>query len=103
MGSDSGFYVGQVGALIRLDTEDDAGLLAAATKKEIWYKRLTDGVTGAWTAGLSGTKLTYTTTAITDLPKAGEYVLQAYIEGSGWKILGEKVSMIVDEPVKAIS
>jgi len=102
MVAESGFFIGQIGAQIRLDTEDDPALLAAATTKEIWYKRPHTGGTGAWTATLSGTKLVFTTTAVTDLPVAGEYVLQAYLAGTGWKLTGKKVVMFVDEPVKPI-
>lgn len=102
MSEPSGFFAGQVGALIRLDTQDDVALLAAATVKRILYKR-PNGTTGYWTAGLDGTKLTFTTTAITDLPEAGEYTLQAYVEAPGWKVPGEKVSMIVAEPIVDIT
>lgn len=103
MPSDSGFYIGQIGATIRLDTEDDVTLLNAATLKQIWFKQPTTGTTGAWTATLSGTKFVYTTTAISDLPVAGEYKVQTYVEGAGYKIPGKVVSMVVNEPVKAIA
>lgn len=99
---DSGFFVGQVGALIRLDTEDSAALLAVATKKEIHYRRPESGTTGAWTASLDGTKLTYLTTLITDLPEAGDYLVQAYIEGPGWKVPGKITTLRVLDPVKPI-
>jgi len=102
MPEESGFYEGQIGALIRLDTEDDTAYLAAATKKEIHYKR-PSGTTGAWTATLDGTKLTYTTTAITDLPEHGKYIVQVYMEGPGWKLPGKEVVMIVEEPIIAIT
>lgn len=103
MPPDSGFFVGQIGAQIRLDTQDDLSLLAAATTKQIWYKRPDTGVTGAWTASLDGTVLVFTTTAITDLPVAGEYKLQVYLEAPGYKTVGKIVSMVVEEPVKAIT
>lgn len=98
----SGFHKGQVGALIRLDTEDDPLFLAAASKKEIHYRQPGTGTTGAWTASLDGTKLTFTTTAVTDLPAAGEYLLQAYLEGTGWKLHGAVVSMLVGDTVKPL-
>jgi len=98
----SGFFAGQVGCQIRLDTQDDAAYLAAATKLEIHYRRPTF-VTGTWTATLDGTELVYTTTTITDLSVAGEWIVQAYLEGPGWKTAGEKVVMLVDEPIRPIS
>ena len=103
MPPDSGFFVGQIGAQIRLDTQDDLSLLAAATTKEIWYKRPDTGATGAWTATLDGTKLVFTTTAVTDLPVAGEYQIQTYLEAPAYKVTGKIVSMVVSEPVKAIT
>lgn len=103
MPPDSGFFVGQVGAQIRLDTLDDPTLLAAATTKEIWYERPATGTTGAWPASLDGTKLVYTTLAITDLPEEGEYKLQVYLAAPGWKVTGKIVSMVVNEPLKAIA
>jgi len=102
MSEESGFYKGQVGALIRLDTLDSTALLAVATKKEIHYQR-PSGAVGAWTAALDGTKLTFTTTLITDLPESGRYILQAYIEGTGWKVPGGRTTMVVGEPIKAIA
>lgn len=102
MPPDSGFFIGQVGAQIRLDTEDDPARLAEATTKEIWYRRPETGTTGAWTASLDGTVLVYTTLAIGDLPENGEYKLQVYLAGPGFKVTGKIVSMYVDEPVKSI-
>jgi hypothetical protein len=99
----SGFFVGQIGAQIRLDTEDDVSLLAAATTKEIWYKRPSTGITGAWTASLDGTKLVYTTLTVADLPVAGEYKVQVYLEGPSYKLTGKIASMVVEEPVKSIT
>ena len=103
MPSDSGFFVGQIGAQIRLDTKDDASLLAAATLTQIWYKRPETGVTGAWTATVDGTELIYTTLTIDDLPVAGEWKIQVYVEAPGYKVPGKVVSMVVNEPVKDIS
>lgn len=102
MSEDSGFFRGQVGALIRLDTLDDPALLAAATKKEIHYQK-PSGAVGIWAAVLDGTKLTFTTTIATDLPESGRYYLQAYIEGAGWKVPGERTAMVVNEPIMAIA
>ena len=103
MSEESGFFKGQVGASIRLDTEDDPVFLAAATKKEIHYKQQRTGVTGIWTATLDGTKLCYTTSDVDDLPTAGIYTLQVYMEGPGWKIHGKKVDMLVGDPISPVT
>jgi hypothetical protein len=95
----SGLFAGQVGALIRLDTQDDTSLLAVATRLEIHYKLPESGAAGTWTATPSGTKLTYTTTDFSDLPEVGKYQLQAYIEGPGWAVHGRKVVMLVEKPL----
>lgn len=87
-------YIGQIGADIKLDTEDDPTLLAAATVRHIKYRR-PDGVQGFWTATLSGTLLRFITTAATDLPVAGVWKLQAYAEGPGWSIPGETADMMI--------
>lgn len=102
MAANSGFFLGQIGATISLDTEDDAAVLAAATKLEIHYQTPT-GTVITKTASRSGTVLSYTTTSVDDLPEAGEYTVQAYGEGSGWKIPGAKVTMIVEEPLEEIT
>lgn len=98
MTTPSGFYVGQIGAKIILDTRDDTSLLAAATVLKINYCSPT-GVKGSWVATREDTKLTYTTTAITDFAEAGTYQVQAYAEGPGWKIPGESVQMLVTAPI----
>ena len=98
----AGIFVGQIGVTIELETLDDAAILADATKKEIWYSVRSGSVTGKWSAELSETKLVYTTTKITDLLIHGNWTLQAYVEGVGYKILGEKVIMPVGRPVLPI-
>ena len=102
MTAPSGFFKGQVGAKIILETGDSAAILATATVLKINYL-LPSGNTGAWTALLEGTALTYTTTAVTNFPEAGLYKLQAYIEGPGWKIPGDIVEMLVATPIVAIA
>jgi hypothetical protein len=98
----SGFFVGQIGAKIILETGDDALTLAAATALKINYRR-PSGTTGSWTATLEGTALAYTTTAIADLSEAGAYRLQAYGEGPGWKAPGAEVTMVVQPPIVAVA
>ncbi len=102
MAERSGLFEGQVGALIRLDTLDELAILAAATKAEIHYKLPESGTTGVWTATIDGTKLTYTTEGISDLPETGEYILQAYLEGTTWRLHGRKVVMLVEEPLRPV-
>jgi hypothetical protein len=84
-------YVGQIGVLIELDTQDN---LTGATKAEIRYYK-PDKSTGAWTGTIVGTKITRLISLNTDLDIAGNWLLQAYAEGSGWALLGETVNMTV--------
>ena len=95
--ADSGFFVGQIGAKISLDTKDDPALLALATVKEIWYSN--GGGIGKWTATLTGTILSYTTTNSTDLPYPGRYDFQAHLEGPGFSVDGQIVSVTVEAPI----
>lgn len=98
----SGFFAGQIGALIRLDTLDDPLVLVDATTTQINYL-LPSGTAGEWTATLSGTVLSYLTTSAADLPEAGTYKVQAYVEGPGWKIAGGVVEMEVVAPLIPIT
>lgn len=100
MAYNSGFFTGQVGALIRLDTEDTEVLLGAATVKEIYCELPRSKEIVVWSATLDGTKLTYTTSSAEDLPKSGDYKLQAHLEGVGWSLEGEIVTMTVGNPLK---
>jgi hypothetical protein len=93
-------FTGQVGVKFSLDTQDDPALLAAATKKEIWVKCRTGKF--KWTASLDGTIFSYTTTASSDLPCSGEYFLQTYAEGVGWKVPGRIVTVKVLSPLNNI-
>lgn len=102
MAISSGFFKGQVGAKIILETGDSAAILATATVLRINYC-LPSGNTGSWTAALEGTSLAYTTTAITNLSESGLYKIQAYVEGPGWKMPGEIVEMYVSAPIVAIT
>ena len=97
--STSGFYTGQIGALIRLDTADDPAVLAAATVREIHCCLPRSRVVHKWSAGLDGTKLTFTTTEASDLPTSGVYKLQAYLEGPGYSLAGDIVDMAVLAPL----
>jgi hypothetical protein len=102
MPATSGFFKGQIGATISLDTEDDVELLAVATKLEIHY-RTPSGIVKTKTASRDGTVLSYVTTATTDFPEAGDYIVQVYVEGTGWKMPGAKVTMRVEEPLGEIT
>jgi hypothetical protein len=99
MPEESGFFVGQVGAQIRLETNDDAAILATATTLEIHYQRPESGDTGAWAATLDGTELVYTTISASDLPEAGVYKVQSHTEGPGWITPGKIATMYVREPL----
>jgi hypothetical protein len=102
MSSESGFYAGQVGAKIRLDT-GDASLVSSATTKRIIYKRPVSGTIGYWSATVEeSSKLVFTTTTVLDLPESGDYLLQAYMEGTGVKILGGIAVMSVGKPITPI-
>ena len=84
-------YIGQVGVLIELDTQDS---LLGATKTEIRYRK-PDKSTGAWEGTIDGTKITHLIDDDTVLDSAGSWLLQAYAEGSGWALLGETVTLPV--------
>lgn len=89
------FSAKQIGALIRLETEDDTIFLDAATVTQILCKVPRTGEVKTWTATVDGTKLVYITTSATDLPVEGTYELQAHIEGVGWSLSGEIAAMYV--------
>jgi hypothetical protein len=85
----------QIGALIRLETEDDPTLLAAATTVEIYCREPRAGLIKTWTASVDGTLVTYSTLLETDLPTAGKYELQVHLAGPGWSLTGEVAIMEV--------
>ena len=94
-------FVGQVGVKFSLDTQDDLSLLATATKTEIWGACRVGKF--KWTATRDGTVFSYTTTGVTDLPCSGDYKLQAYAEGVGWKIPGTIKVINIKTPVDTVS
>jgi hypothetical protein len=82
-------YIGQVGVLIELDTQDS---LLGATKTEIRYRK-PDKSTGAWVGIIDGAKITYLINNEEVLNLSGSWLLQAYAEGPGWALLGETVTL----------
>lgn len=84
-------YIGQVGVLIELDTQDS---LVGATKTEIRYRK-PDKSTGAWEGTVDGTKIVYLIDDDEVLNLSGSWLLQAYAEGPGWALLGETVTLTV--------
>jgi hypothetical protein len=82
-------YIGQVGVLIELDTQDS---LTGATKAEIRYRK-PDKSVGAWVGIIDGTKITYLIDNEEVLNLSGSWLLQAYAEGPGWALLGETVTL----------
>ena len=93
-------FVGQVGVKFSLDTEDYPALLAQATKTEIWVTCRAGKF--KWPATLEDTVVSYTTRDVTDLPCSGDYRLQAYVEGDGWKIPGDIVIVNIKRPTNTI-
>lgn len=100
MPDSSGLFVGQVGAVISIETGEDAAVLAAATTTEIWYRK-PSGTAGKWTASVSSTALTFTTLAAS-LDEPGDWVLQVYLAGVGYKAPGDFVTMRVATPLQTI-
>jgi len=77
-----GAHVGDIGTLIRYTTTID---LTTATILKLKYKQPKSGI-GEWPGTLHGTySVQYRTIAITDLPLAGPWQLQVYVEKPGWK------------------
>ena len=75
-------HKGDIGAVIRLTSDTD---LSAATLIQIKYSK-PSGVTGVWTAVLSGTTdIQFTTTAVGDLNETGKWTFQGYAELAGWQ------------------
>jgi len=94
----SQFSARQIGALIRLEINDDPTYLVDATVLEIHCKTPRSDVIVVWTAQLDvsdGAKITYSTTTADDLPTDGTYKLQAHAEGPGWSLSGEIATMQV--------
>jgi hypothetical protein len=74
-------HVGDIGIVITFDTGED---LTAATVHQLFYRK-PNGTTGEWVNTIDGTKLTFTTTAATDLDVGGVWTIQAYVESGTWK------------------
>ena len=79
-------YVGDIGLTISLDCGES---VSSSTVRKIKYQR-PDGVTGEWVASLNGTTaIKYVTASTSDLPIAGDWLLQSYVEFGTWKGHGE--------------
>jgi hypothetical protein len=80
-------HVGDIGSEIIYDVGED---ISAGSGLKLKYRK-PDGSVGQWTAVLHGTTaVKYVTTAVGDLPLAGAWDFQPYIELSGWKGHGVK-------------
>ena len=78
--ADGKYYVGDVGTEIIVDVCAD---ITAATKTDLLVEK-PDGTIVTWVGGIyETTKIRYVIQA-GDLDQAGEYMLQAYVEISGW-------------------
>lgn len=90
-------FKGDIGTKIILNTGSD---LSTGTLFKIYYRK-PDGTTGFWTAQKESdnTSISYTTLSSSDLDVVGTWVLQSYVEISGWKGFGVSVNLIVGTPV----
>ena len=90
-------FKGDIGTKIILNTNTD---LATGSVFKIYYRK-PDGTTGSWTAQKESDNksISYTTQVVSDLDIAGTWVIQSYVEISGWKGYGVSVNMIVGTPV----
>lgn len=86
-------FKGDIGTKIILNTNTD---LATGSVFKIYYRK-PDGTMGSWTAQKESdnTSISYTTQVVSDLNIAGTWVIQSYVEISGWKGYGVSVNMIV--------
>ncbi|MBI5872698.1 MAG: hypothetical protein HZB36_00945, partial [Candidatus Omnitrophica bacterium] len=93
-------FKGDIGTKIILNTGSD---LSTGTVFKIYYHK-PDGTTGSWTAQKESDNLSisYTTLTLNDLNVVGTWVLQSYVEISGWKGFGVSVNLIVGTPVTEI-
>jgi hypothetical protein len=84
--------IGDIGTVIDYDAGES---IVDATVLKLKYKR-PDGTIGEWIATLYGTtKARYTTLTTGDLPSAGAYDVQLYIEAPTWKGHGTIKGMTV--------
>lgn len=93
-------FKGDIGTKIILNTGSN---LSTGTVFKIYYRK-PDGTTGSWTAQKESDDLSisYTTLSSSDLDVVGTWVLQSYVEISGWKGFGVSVNMIVGSPVTEV-
>lgn len=102
MSCDGKIYVGQIGVLIEVETQQPdcpAVDWSDATTLEIRCK-LPDGLIVNFPAALNGTKLQYVTLTATDLPLKGKYLVQAHVVGPLYDALGETTNFTIYEAWK---
>ena len=92
-------YKGVNGLPIILDCGID---ISGAYAFKILYQK-PSGTKGEWPAELEGsTKIKFVTSSTTsELDEAGQWFIQAYVEGAGYKLFGDIVGIIVYEPLKS--
>jgi|LGVE01.1.fsa_nt_gb hypothetical protein len=78
-------YVGDIGTVIVLDTNED---ISSATTTDIKVKK-GDGTTATWTGLLFGSDSVTYTIVDGDLSCPGTYKVQTYIVMTSWSGLGE--------------
>ena len=78
-------YVGDIGTLITLDTNES---ILSATTTDIKVKK-GDGTIATWVGSLSGTDSVTYTTVDGDFSCLGIYKVQAYVVMTDWSGLGE--------------
>ena len=85
--------VGDIGTLIELETGET---LTGGDNALIYYQK-PSGDTGSWTGVVDGSKITYTTAAVTDIDEPGPWKLQGYVElSTPWKGKTVVIQMDVD-------
>src|SRR5512138_383817 len=85
-------FVGEIGTTISLECGID---ISAGTTFRIYYTK-PDGTSSYWTATRSGTTVTYTTTAATDIDAAGNWTLRSYVVTPSFTRWGDPVTMVVE-------
>ena len=85
-------FVGDVGTVIRLDTDET---ISTATVLRIYYKKPRNNGTGFWAGSLYSTDTVEYTTVEDDIDTAGTWELQAYVEMPDWLGRGTVVEMEV--------
>lgn len=89
-------HKGDIGAIIRLTSDTD---LSSQTTLTLYYKK-PGNLTGSFAGTLSGTgNVQYTTTAVGDIDKAGNWEFQAYAVITGFTGRSTKATILVEEAI----